>query len=52
MEYIQAASTVIPVAIFGRMLLGKPLHLLALGVLGAGVSGYVVGGIIEGVIND
>tara|TARA_R110002020_G_scaffold371911_2_gene583428 strand:+ start:937 stop:1095 length:159 start_codon:yes stop_codon:yes gene_type:complete len=52
MTVIQTVSTILPAALVGNLLMGKPIHLLLLGVVGAGVSGYVVGGIIEGVIND
>tara|TARA_R110000824_G_scaffold27629_1_gene93699 strand:+ start:863 stop:1021 length:159 start_codon:yes stop_codon:yes gene_type:complete len=52
MGLIQSASTVIAVAVFGRILMSQPIPLMVLGTVGAGVSGYIVGGIIEGVVND
>ncbi len=52
MNLMQTLSTVIPVVIMRKVLTDKPPHLIVLGMVGAGVSGYVIGGIIEGVIND
>jgi len=52
MNLIQSLSTVIPVVIMRKVLIDKPPHLLVLGMAGAGVSGYIIGGMIEGVVND
>jgi|TARA_R110002110_G_scaffold22475_1_gene87176 hypothetical protein len=52
MNLIQTLSTALPAALMGKVLMGKPTHLLILGVAGAGVGGYIIGGMIEGVVND
>jgi hypothetical protein len=52
MNLIQSVSTALPAAIMGKVLMGKPTHLMIIGMVGAGVSGYIVGGMIEGVVND
>tara|TARA_R110000824_G_scaffold357157_2_gene544544 strand:- start:170 stop:328 length:159 start_codon:yes stop_codon:yes gene_type:complete len=52
MNLIQTISTALPALLMSKVLIGKPTHLLILGVAGAGISGYIVGGMIDGVVND